>query len=82
MHLEPHPKGLMLIFGAFIFPTNLVARPLIAAIASGNVVCIKPSEHAAASEKYLLKLKGVLDPRIFAAFTGDPKVCEDLVEHK
>jgi aldehyde dehydrogenase (NAD+) len=43
VHYEP--KGVVLIIAPWNFPINLTFGPLVAAIAAGNCVMIKPSEH-------------------------------------
>ncbi|MBZ4191808.1 aldehyde dehydrogenase [Niabella beijingensis] len=47
--LHPHPKGVVLIIGAWNYPLLLGLVPVVGAIAGGNCVVIKPSEHAAAT---------------------------------
>ena len=42
--LQPHPLGVTCIIGPWNYPTQLVLRPLIGAIAAGNAVILKPSE--------------------------------------
>lgn len=39
------PKGVALILSPWNFPVNLTLGPLVSAIAAGNVVMLKPSEH-------------------------------------
>ena len=51
------PKGRVLIVGPFNYPVSLVLLPLVAALAAGNRVIIKPSErtpHCAAALKDLI----------------------------
>ena len=43
VHYEP--KGVVLIIAPWNFPINLTFGPLVAAVAAGNCVMIKPSEH-------------------------------------
>jgi len=43
VHYEP--KGVALIIAPWNFPINLTFGPLVAAVAAGNCVIIKPSEH-------------------------------------
>jgi aldehyde dehydrogenase (NAD+) len=43
VHYEP--KGVVLIIAPWNFPINLTFGPLVAAIAAGNCVVVKPSEH-------------------------------------
>jgi aldehyde dehydrogenase (NAD+) len=77
---EAQPLGVILIFGTFNFPFSVCLRPLIAAIAAGNAVLLKPSEVAPASEAVLTKLADVLDNSVFAVVTGGPDVASQLLE--
>jgi len=43
VHYEP--KGVVLIIAPWNFPVNLTFAPLVSAIAAGNTVILKPSEH-------------------------------------
>jgi len=58
------PRGVVLIIGPWNYPFQLVVAPLIAAIAAGNCVVVKPSELTAATSKLLVELIG-------AVFTDD-----------
>lgn len=57
--IRKEPKGVVLIIGPWNFPINLVFEPLVAAIAAGNCVVVKPSEVsktcAALTEKLINK---------------------------
>ena len=44
-YIHYEPKGVVLIIAPWNFPITLTFGPLIAAIAAGNCVIIKPSEH-------------------------------------
>jgi aldehyde dehydrogenase (NAD+) len=44
-YIHYEPKGLALIIAPWNFPINLTFGPLVSAIAAGNCVMIKPSEH-------------------------------------
>ncbi len=44
-YIHYEPKGVVLIISPWNFPVNLTFGPLVAAIAAGNCVMIKPSEH-------------------------------------
>lgn len=74
----PTPKGAVLIYAPSNFPIMLALRPLAAAIAAGNCVLLKPSEHAPACEALLLRLQHVLDPDSFAVLTGPVLVAKQL----
>lgn len=43
-YLLPEPLGVVLIIGPWNYPIQLVLNPLVAALAAGNCVVIKPSE--------------------------------------
>jgi aldehyde dehydrogenase (NAD+) len=50
------PKGVCLLIGAWNFPFNINLIPLTAAVAAGNCVIIKPSEHAPHSAALIKKI--------------------------
>merc|ERR1740129_354102 len=45
-YVRPEPKGVTLNIGPWNYPFNLCLQPLVAAIAAGNCMVIKPSEMA------------------------------------
>lgn len=49
----PEPLGVVFIIGPWNYPLQLVLAPLVAAIAAGNCVVIKPSEFAPETEKLI-----------------------------
>eukprot|EP00927_Polykrikos_kofoidii_P005861 TRINITY_DN12343_c0_g1_i1.p1 TRINITY_DN12343_c0_g1~~TRINITY_DN12343_c0_g1_i1.p1 ORF type:complete len:516 (+),score=76.91 TRINITY_DN12343_c0_g1_i1:68-1615(+) len=44
-YVRPEPKGVVLIIAPWNFPFILLLEPMVAAIAAGNCVVLKPSEH-------------------------------------
>jgi aldehyde dehydrogenase (NAD+) len=50
------PLGCVLIISPWNYPFNLVMAPLVAAIAGGNTVMLKPSEHASATEAVITSI--------------------------
>jgi aldehyde dehydrogenase (NAD+) len=56
------PKGIVLIIGPWNYPFQLVIAPLIAAVAAGNCVVVKPSELTANTSKLLVELIGEVFP--------------------
>lgn len=44
-YVRYEPKGVVLVIAPWNFPINLTFGPLVAAIAAGNCVIVKPSEH-------------------------------------
>lgn len=55
-HVSYKPKGRVLIVGPFNYPSSLVLLPLVAAIAAGNRVIIKPSERTPYTSTVLKKI--------------------------
>ncbi len=56
------PKGCVLIIGPWNYPFQLVVAPLIAAVAAGNCVVVKPSELTQNTSKLLVELIGAVFP--------------------
>lgn len=53
LNVYPDPLGVVLIFGAWNYPFQLILLPMASAIAAGNVVIIKPSEIADNCAKFI-----------------------------
>jgi aldehyde dehydrogenase (NAD+) len=58
IHCEP--KGVVLIIGPWNYPFQLVVAPLIAAVAAGNCVIVKPSELTGHTSRLLAELIGAV----------------------
>lgn len=58
----PEPYGVALIMAPWNYPVLLCLEPLIAAIAAGNCVILKPSAYAPAVSKVLAKMLGEIYP--------------------
>lgn len=70
IHYEP--KGVVLIIGPWNYPFQLVIAPLIAAVAAGNCVIVKPSELTVQTSKLLVSLLAdVFSPEEVAVVEGD-----------
>lgn len=54
--IKYEPKGVVLIIAPWNFAFNLCFMPLVHAIAAGNTVILKPSEHTPASSKVIKKI--------------------------
>ncbi len=50
------PLGVVMIIGPWNYPLQLLFNPLIGAIAAGNCVVLKPSEHAPATDQVMKKI--------------------------
>lgn len=64
--IVPEPRGVVLILGTWNYPILLTVAPVLAALAAGNRVVLKPSERAPATAAVLREL--------FAAAVGDDMV--------
>ena len=75
------PKGSVLIIGPFNYPFQLLIDPLIGAMAAGNTVILKPSEHTPHTEKLLAeKLNALFEPDYLHVTTGGKETVEALLE--
>lgn len=75
------PKGSVLIIGPFNYPFQLLIDPLIGAIAAGNTVILKPSEHTPHTETLLAeKLNQLFEPDYLHVTTGGKETVEALLE--
>ena len=55
-HIKYEAKGVVLIISPWNFPINLTLGPLVSAIAAGNVIMIKPSEHTPHASAIMKKM--------------------------
>jgi len=55
-HIQYEPKGIVLIISPWNFPINLTLGPLVSAVAAGNTVMIKPSEHTSHASTIMQKI--------------------------
>lgn len=77
IHYEP--KGTVLIMSPWNYPINLTLGPLVGAIAAGNTVVLKPSEHTPHTAAALRDLiADLFDPREIRVLTGGPDVAQSL----
>ncbi|KAK4262109.1 hypothetical protein QN277_027710 [Acacia crassicarpa] len=77
------PLGVVLIFSSWNIPVALSLDPLIGAISAGNVVVLKPSEHAPHCSSFLANtLPQYLDSKAIKVIEGGSDVCELLLQQK
>ncbi|WP_099023052.1 aldehyde dehydrogenase family protein [Mycolicibacterium palauense] len=75
------PLGVVLVIGPWNYPFYLTVGPLVAALAAGNCVAIKPSEHAPRSSRLLVELVGkYLDNDAVTVVEGGPDVTQELID--
>ena len=55
-YVKHEPKGVVLIVSPWNFPINLTFGPLVSAIAAGNTVILKPSEHTPHASEIMQKI--------------------------
>ena len=81
--IERHPFGVVLIMAPWNYPFQLSLSPLIAAIAAGNSVVLKPSEMASHSERLIAEIVAEVFANDGAAVvTGGVEVAKGLLEDK
>jgi aldehyde dehydrogenase (NAD+) len=75
------PKGTVLIVAPWNYPVQLALAPLVAAVAAGNTVVVKPSELAPATSAALARLvPQYLDPDGVAVVEGGVDVSTRLLD--
>ena len=75
------PLGVVLIIGPWNYPFYLCLAPLVAAVAAGNCVVIKPSENAPASSAAMAELiPRYLDPDAVRIVEGDASTTQQLID--
>ena len=73
------PKGKVLIISPWNFPVMLALRPLFSALAAGNKVVVKPSEHTPNTSDIIKKLvESVFDAETVRVELGGPDVAAGL----
>jgi aldehyde dehydrogenase (NAD+) len=81
--IVPEPRGVTLVVGPWNYPFQLAISPLIASLAAGNTVILKPSEHAPRTAAALSELVGAAFPPEHACVvTGDAATAAALLEQR
>ena len=80
-YVQYDPKGVCLLISPWNFPLNLTLGPLVGAIAAGNCVIIKPSEHTPHIAALMQRLiESCFEPREIAMVQGDAEVAKALLD--
>jgi aldehyde dehydrogenase (NAD+) len=80
-YIHYEPKGVVLIISPWNFPVRLTFGPLISAIAAGNCVMLKPSEHTPnASSVMKMIITEIFDESEVALIEGDVDVSTELLK--
>eukprot|EP00002_Diphylleia_rotans_P002398 TRINITY_DN11518_c0_g1_i1.p1 TRINITY_DN11518_c0_g1~~TRINITY_DN11518_c0_g1_i1.p1 ORF type:complete len:489 (+),score=96.52 TRINITY_DN11518_c0_g1_i1:51-1517(+) len=79
----PEPYGVALIISPWNYPISLVLNPIIAAVAAGNCILVKPSEvsmHVTATLARLIPK--YLDPDCVSVMEGDALMTSEILKHR
>lgn len=80
-YIHKDPYGSVLIMAPWNYPFQLLASPLIGAIAGGNTAILKPSELAPATSKVFRDLvESTFDPSFLRVVEGGPEVSIALID--
>src|SRR5690554_1868834 len=79
----PEPLGVVLIIGAWNYPLQLLLSPMVAALAAGNCVVVKPSELAPKTAQLLERLlPDYLASEAVQVVTGGADVAAELLQQR
>lgn len=79
IHWEPH--GVVLIISPWNYPFQLALSPLLAALAAGNTIVLKPSEHSPATSKLIRELVAKsFPPGLVSVVEGDAETTSQLLK--
>ena len=77
------PYGVVLVLGPWNYPVQITMAPLVAAIAAGNCVMVKPGSFAQHTSHALSRLiQRYLDPECIKVAEGDKDVTTALLEER
>ncbi|WP_299491681.1 aldehyde dehydrogenase [Acaryochloris sp. IP29b_bin.137] len=81
--IQPEPLGIVLIIGPWNYPFQLIISPLVGAIAAGNCVILKPSEHAPHTSTVVADMISAMFPKHYIAVVeGDVATSQRLLAEK
>lgn len=81
VHYDPY--GVVLVIGPWNYPFQLVMAPVVAAIAAGNAVVIKPSELAPATSRLVAKMiRDTFDDDYITVIEGGVEETGELLKEK
>lgn len=80
--IHPQPLGVVAVIAPWNYPVQLTLAPMVAAIAAGNAVVVKPSEITPASSAALAALIAALDDPAIACVEGGVPETTELLEQR
>ncbi|WP_026705555.1 aldehyde dehydrogenase [Flavobacterium soli] len=82
-YIYSEPYGSVLIISPWNYPFQLALCPLIAAVAAGNKVTLKPSELTPNTSSLLSKIiRETFDPKHVIVVLGDKRLSEELLKNR
>jgi aldehyde dehydrogenase (NAD+) len=79
-YVVPEPLGVVAIISPWNFPFQLALAPLIAAVAAGNCIALKPSESSPATSALIADLvSGCFPAEHICVYAGGPETAAALV---
>ncbi|KAM3854895.1 LOW QUALITY PROTEIN: aldehyde dehydrogenase family 3 member A2 [Vipera latastei] len=82
-YIHHEPLGVVLLIGAWNYPFVLIMQPLIAAIAAGNAVVVKPSEVSENTAKMFEKLlPQYIDKDLYPVVNGGVPETTELLKQR
>src|SRR5699024_9687079 len=82
-YIIPEPYGVVAIFSPWNYPFQLAMTPLVSAIAAGNCVTIKLSEHAPHTSEILAHLiRKTFDPAFISVVLGTAQIAQNLIKER
>ncbi|UCG56476.1 MAG: aldehyde dehydrogenase [Phycisphaerales bacterium] len=77
------PLGISLILSPWNYPFTLAILPLVASLAAGNCVILKPSEISRETERVIAEMMAKhFDDRSVSVVCGGPDTTQKLLEHR
>lgn len=81
-YIMKEPYGVTLVMSPWNYPLQLSMIPVIAALAAGNTVILKPSKYALNVSLVLEKIASQFDPRLFSVVVGGREENQALLNQK
>jgi len=82
-YIIPEPLGVTLVIGAWNYPIQLSLTPVVAAMAAGNTIILKPSELCSATSRITAKLINEnFAPEYFKVVEGGIPETTELLDEK
>jgi aldehyde dehydrogenase (NAD+) len=81
--LVPEPRGVVAVFGTWNYPIRLALGPVIAALAAGNRVLLKPSERAPHTGAALAELlRAAVGDDVVESVVGDVETAKAILRER